>query len=787
MSERPRPRNPGLRAALAALSLGAGAAVLPDSAVASKGSEPVPPGEEHQLNVGAEFDTYLKGVSIDKQPWLAWRFFTHSDPATRRMPSAPEGKLRSILASTPAEHIDDFWRALMAEPRLVGWIGQEGIRDAARRTEDSELIWRALHDEGIPPILNKGDARKPANRSEMLASALGPQALGSLIERTKPNYMETFWLAVRTGGIGKYIPSDYVRSALDRTPRGHHNDVTVFAALEKDKRTTWSKDISADDITRYLDKGHLSLGAQEALLRCLAAGIIKPDSSTSVDRFAGRYAPVAKAASIEKSYEENQAQLPEGAQEARLGMIEWRKKYFEGDPKKPRMDNLYLDLVRTVNHAHVFSKDERRELLAGMNAKDLYLAVTKGEAELYVLGTSAFRDQIAPTLLDAVRDQWNGDFKAFLTTADPSSASLAQFLRVAATFAKGDDFFGKDAANLSFFLRPVLQRIDTIQSGIHVATVLLDLLMPGTVARDPAFTRVLENILSEEFAKAEAGQRLVLGTIGALYAQYAPGDSRFAAMRAEFGEGATLESLSLDQLFTKDERGNLIHTARMYFFPGADGEASYAHFLGQFKSWQCRQDGGVTECTRTVGQKTVRILMNDPRSPDLKGSNARIDSMLSGKQVQMLIMRGHSGSVEAFIEAVRRQEYRPAVVHMGACGAFSHLASIFEALHQPAHVIATRGTGSMTVNDPVLSSFFESILTPSFSQNAPFRWDGFVQNIRPGFSSGEAKVREYFDAYQWPHTNYSAILLYRVSQAMKAAGESVDLEPRGEGMATQGD
>lgn len=784
MSGLPRPRNPGLRAALAALSLGAGAAVLPDLAAAAKGSEPVPPGEEHQLNVGADFDTYLKGVSIDKQPWLVWRFFTYSDRATRRLPSAPEGKLRSILASTPAEHIDDFWQAVMAEPRLVGWIGQEGIRDAARRTEDTELIWRALQDEGLPPI-NQGDARKPTNRSDMLASALGHQILGSLIERTKPNYTEAFWLAVRTGGIGKYLSSEYARTALERTPRGHHNDVTVLAALEKDKRKTWSKDLSAEDITRYLDKAHLSLGAQEMFLRCLAAGSIKPDSSTSVHRFAGRYAPVAKAASIEKSYEENQAKLPDGSQEARLGMIEWRKKYFEGDQKKPRTDNLYLDLVRTVNHAHVFSKDERREILAGTRAKDLYLAVTKGEAELYVLGTSAFRDQIAPALLEAVKDQWNGDFKAFLATADPASESLAQFLRVAATFAKGDDFFGKDAANLSFFLRPVLQRIDTTQSGIHVATVLLDLLMPGTVARDPAFTRVLENILSEEFAKAEAGQRLVLGTIGALYAQYAPGDSRFAPMRAEFGEGATLESLSLEQLFARDERGNLVHTARMYFFPGADGEASYAHFLGQFKSWECRQDGGVTECMRTVGQKTVRILMNDPRSPDLKGSNARIDSMLSGKQVQMLIMRGHSGSVETFIEAVRRQEYRPAVVHMGACGAFSHLASIFEALHHPAHVIATRGTGSMTVNDPVLSSFFESILTPSFSQNAPFRWDGFVQNLLPGFSSAEAKVREYFDAYQWPHKNYSAILLYRVSQAMKAAGESADQEPRGEGITAR--
>ena len=344
---------------------------------------------------------------------------------------------------------------------------------------------------------------------------------------------------------------------------------------------------------------------------------------------------------------------------------------------------------------------------------------------------------------------------------------------MAATFAKSDDFFGKDSSDLPYLLRPVLERIDVSEGGLHVATVLLDLLMPGSgssggVLSNP-FTTTVEDLLAEEFGKADGERRLVLGTIGALYAQYAPHDSRFAAMKEAYGGDVKIESLSLDQLFTRDEDGRLVHRARMYFFPGADGEASYANFVQQFKGWDCSEQNGYRECTRSIGDRRVSILANNP-SHDLKSANARIDSKLDDKQVHTLIMRGHSSSVEQFIDMIRDKDYKPAVVHMGTCGAFSHLSNIYHAIKKLVHIISTRGTGSMTVNDPLLAYFFEDILSLPLTKEAPFRWDQFAKKMKAHFSGSGEKVRAYFDAYQLPHHNYAAILLHHVTLATQAAG-----------------
>lgn len=744
------------------LALNGGATLLPDAARAGRAGDPAEP-SEHSSIVTVNLEERLRQAETTHRPREFWnRFDAHETIA--RMPTDAGPRLRALLAETAANELSSFWGAVKSQPAIARWIGVEALRDAARRAGNGADVLRALSEM----------SGKDTDAASVLVDAWDSETIDHILQTSDRWNISLFWDVIKIPGFSSKVTRAQVGLALERTQRNFGTDMRILAGLREDKYSTWSRHVSQDDLLRYLDRGLLEIHVQEEFVHCLYdTSLEQLWQNAQREYLAGLYAPVVKARSIEKGYEDGGAKLPQGAGDALRGMITWRKRIFD-DPKKVLGNDVYLQLVRVINHAHVFSSVDRANLVAGMSAGQLYTLTTLGESELYVLGTSAFRDQIAPALLRAVRDQWHGDFKAFLQEEDPYAENLAQFLRVAATFAKSDEFFGKDSSDLPYLLRPVLERIDASEGGLHVATVLLDLLMPGSgssrgVLPNP-FTRTVEDLLADEYMKSEGEQRLVLGTIGALYAQFAPHDERFAQMKDAYGSDVKIESLSLEELFTRDEKGRLVHTARMYFFPGADGEASYTNFKQQFKSWDCAERGGYTECVRHVGNRTVRILMNDPRA-DLKTANAVLDSMLEGKRVQTLIMRGHSSSVEQFIEAVRGKDYKPVVVHMGACGAFSHLSRIYHVFKKFVHVISTKGTGTMAVNDPMLSDFFVDILSLPLTKESPFRWDQFAKNMNARFRKSDQNVRSNFEAYQLPHRNYAAMLLHRVSLAMQSSSE----------------
>jgi hypothetical protein len=167
----------------------------------------------------------------------------------------------------------------------------------------------------------------------------------------------------------------------------------------------------------------------------------------------------------------------------------------------------------------------------------------------------------------------------------------------------------------------------------------------------------------------------------------------------------TLTGLSSAQLFA---RGRSIH--RYFFYDDDDGAMSFSSFLAQYqhaKAWHIEDKGAFVQIISAASQRIIEIYANKPSRSE--AGIQEIDEVLRQRGItpQVIVHRGHSSHVERTIDRIPATAV---LVFLGSCGGYSQLEAILRQAPE-AHVIATKGIGGITVNDPLLKALNDYLLS----------------------------------------------------------------------------
>lgn len=197
---------------------------------------------------------------------------------------------------------------------------------------------------------------------------------------------------------------------------------------------------------------------------------------------------------------------------------------------------------------------------------------------------------------------------------------------------------------------------------------------------------------------------------------------------------------------------------RHIFFDDEDGVSSFASFEAQYRNdprWTWEESSSHVKVSRNGPGRRVEIYANRPQAGTGAVSEAWDDATLApqralsgliaqGPAPRVFVQRGHAYHVDKSLEFLPAEAR---LVFLGSCRGTLGLERIVERAPQ-AQVIATRSTGTSTINDPLLKAISDRLADGAIG------WDSFWREQRSRFASSPL-----FDSYIPPHRNGPAILL----------------------------
>ncbi len=392
--------------------------------------------------------------------------------------------------------------------------------------------------------------------------------------------------------------------------------------------------------------------------------------------------------------------------------------------------------------------------MAAMRARDLYLLLAFGRAEIEGPVFAAIFDRLLVPKLRAEKPA-AASLRSFLVKSkdwalrDFAAASAAAhrldaFLAMAGPGAVARLALGIDAAG------------DPPREAVRVAEVIAS-------SNNAAFLQALSTgVLAEldRCARSEKPQgRLLYGLLAARLAQI-PGTP--AALRdavsAYLPYLASAEHLDLTALFGEKNHG----VQRYFFYDDEDGVNSFNSFLDSYQrdpKWTIDDRGDYVRVFASAPSgRRIEIFANRPLDSHLPANRGRefeaeqrqqtISAVLEarGAAPTLFVHRGHSFYVSRTVKQIGSSAR---LVVLGSCGGVSDIAAVIQASHD-AQVIATRGVGAAEINDPLLKSLNDRLL----SAGDRLDWSAFWQEQKGRFGGSRL-----FQDYIAPNREPAAVFL----------------------------
>ena len=312
------------------------------------------------------------------------------------------------------------------------------------------------------------------------------------------------------------------------------------------------------------------------------------------------------------------------------------------------------------------------------------------------------------------------------------------------------------------FIAGLSEEKDMVSEAAIVADVINQL-------QDEQLVQPLAELIKTQYQKFENDRqkRIVYGLLAGLFRDKPVSADRewFVQMGEEYKLLISKE-LSSAQLF--DASGENVQ--RYVFYDDSDAKASFAHFIASYKNdpnWRTVAYEQYVEVTSVYGHK-VTILANKPR--DIEKSNFAVDEAfkVKNKVPSVIAHRGHSYFFNGTIGYVT-----PDVVFVGvgACGGAKNVGQLLENSPQ-AQIAATRGVGTMRINDPLFKLINNDIRT----QGSVYWESVWTRAEKQAWS----KTNEW-GKYVAPHRNVIESFLKSYDNLMRSSASSTvgDLATKG--------
>ena len=341
----------------------------------------------------------------------------------------------------------------------------------------------------------------------------------------------------------------------------------------------------------------------------------------------------------------------------------------------------------------------RFHAVATWTAREIYCLIVYGEAEMFTSSYRGVFDRLiarmhhealtGDALLSQVHDTW---FRTFIKSAAVLNR-LAIFLAT----------MPSPVARWSLLTRCMsdLERAPDVTVQAVTAAEML------SAPLDPASLRLIRDTLRSEYARAELEHnqhaRIIYGLLIAALAQRHAAQLTDPALRTIAEDQPSRPTGSDRHSWSRDSFNMRQISKSISFYNDDDGKLSFQSFMAQYqhdKAWQIEDHGSFVHLRSTASARTIEIYANK-FTADEQGSTD-IDEVLRQRRVtpSVIVHRGHSTYVAQTIEKVPATA---ALVDPGNCGGYTLLETILKKAPK-AHILTTKGIGTLTINDPLLKA-----------------------------------------------------------------------------------
>jgi hypothetical protein len=263
--------------------------------------------------------------------------------------------------------------------------------------------------------------------------------------------------------------------------------------------------------------------------------------------------------------------------------------------------------------------------------------------------------------------------------------------------------------------------------------------------------RLIRDTLRSEYARAEMEHnqqaRIMYGLLIAILTRRhasALADPALTAIADRYLPALPdLTGIPVSILFAN---GVSIH--RYFFYNDDDGKQSFASFMAHYrrdKAWHIEDHGAFVHIRSQVPGRQIEIYANT-FTDDAQGIND-IDEVLRQRRVtpNVIVHRGHSVYVDRTLEKL---PVTAALVYLGNCGGNTLLETVLSQAPK-AHILTTKGIGSITINDPLLKALNGYLL-----HGQDITWQRFWRHIEATLGQNPR-----FVDYMPPDKNASVVFL----------------------------
>ncbi len=418
-------------------------------------------------------------------------------------------------------------------------------------------------------------------------------------------------------------------------------------------------------------------------------------------------------------------------------MLSQEQSNYDNKTKSKIIDNAFnglaLDVVSRLNILHNRSDAERFKLVENFNCKALYTAMVYGEDFIY---TSSFNGCFN-RLMDEMDKEGVGGQDLLDQVANNK---FRVFTKECVGYNRLGEFLSRmDNESASQLLKNVVKNIDSQDNKLDQAITVAEII--GSLNDTSKYQVIQEQIKSElerlnSDSKSLMEDKIIYGILAGMVGDDAVVDKEwFKSMQDQYPVevSANIES---SEIF--DQNGVCVQKYHFFEDGDNDGINSFNNFIkryGQDRAWKIdKSHESFVVITAENGDKKVEIYANNP---SFKEGLADMDKLLAEKnaKIKLYSYRGHSYGLS--LDGVTEETK---IISLGSCGGFSDIDKI---QYPSSHVISTKGTGSMYVNDPMLYDLNAKILNGENIDWAEF------------WAQEEAKLggNENFKNYIPPHKN----------------------------------
>lgn len=410
--------------------------------------------------------------------------------------------------------------------------------------------------------------------------------------------------------------------------------------------------------------------------------------------------------------------------------------------------------VRQMNELHEAKDEVRFKCIDSMGAPSLYYIMVYGQDEIY---TSSFL----------------GTFKRMLERMKPATGNqlldtlqydhFRTFIRMCAGYNTLSDFLGtmQDTMKTVVMTRFIggLQKgnPDDLEDAVDVADAF------GSI-RDSALASFLEKKVKENYEQSyteKSKKGLVVYSLLAML---------FESNKISNSDtGATVASLRMHLPpinkvpFSDVVNDSGIVYQQVFFFGDKDGQDSYTSYMGMFKKdpkWKVTTEKYWNVISSTSAGKRIVIYTNLPlKEPEDEDAQDSLGRFLTAANIQpsIVIHRGHSYHLAATLSKLTKNVK---IVILGSCGGYHNLALVLDK-SPDAHIISSKQTGAMAVNEPILRSMNSRLL-----EGADVNWINMWQELEDYFAK-HPEAQERFADYVPPYKNLGAIFIKAYRKMME--------------------